>query len=786
MKTFQKILALFLCGAILTTPSCSKNGTDTGSPADESTGIGSGMQTSEPQILTNVFRGIKVETDPGDTLMESVKPYRNAETGEIDLLFRRTSGEADEMVRRTIGPDGTAVRETVLEMDGLWSTNGVLTADCLYFSKLEFNADTQERKNYIGMYRFSDGSLTYSEELGGLFSDSDYAARMSVGSLAVDGDGYVCFTASDDVMVLDAALKRSFFVRSPEWIRSLTSRTGTVYAETSMAGMIPLDRETKSFGEAIVQPGGGWTDGYFLGEGYDLFYTTDEGLFGYTPAEKTDGGTETAAEPVLLFSFANSDLYAENLTILAIAGPDCVIASENGIPTIYSRSEDIDLSEITVLEIAYTHTQTDLPSLIVQFNQSHDDVRLIAKDYSVYNTPENYNASEQKLVQDMLNGLYQPDIVTGISSFGDVMDRIYENHLYTDLYAFMDGDSAVARDDLLDSVKRMLETEDGELWAIGPSFSVQTVLGTREKIGSYTDGTGWTLTELLDLAESLPEETELLRGLNRQNALTSLLGAEGYGMFIDRKNGTCDFENAEFIRLLEYLSSLPDEAEGADTGSPVSRYSAEDYLLYHNGQIVLKETVYYGPGDWLEEEIFFNTKDVVRAGYPTDGSSNGAVLNLPLYVTTPFCEAPETAWSFIESILTWDRLIEEDFFSFSLGRSGFPVLKSVLREKCRNFEGYQFDFAYNGVISKRYYTEENWALPMNNPGIRRRFTAEETEAMIEWLNDGIGTPAGTYTDAEITEIVTEEITGYLGGAKTAADCARIIQSRVSIWLAEHQ
>ncbi len=54
------------------------------------------------------------------------------------------------------------------------------------------------------------------------------------------------------------------------------------------------------------------------------------------------------------------------------------------------------------------------------------------------------------------------------------------------------------------------------------------------------------------------------------------------------------------------------------------------------------------------------------------------------------------------------------------------------------------------------------------------------------LSDNAGEP---FTDAfppELYEIVKEEIDEYLAGMGTPEDCAKKIQSRVSIWLAEHQ
>ena len=46
-------------------------------------------------------------------------------------------------------------------------------------------------------------------------------------------------------------------------------------------------------------------------------------------------------------------------------------------------------------------------------------------------------------------------------------------------------------------------------------------------------------------------------------------------------------------------------------------------------------------------------------------------------------------------------------------------------------------------------------------------------------------PVTQTVETELSDIINEEISAYLSGIRTAEDCARIIQSRVSIWLAEH-
>ena len=75
---------------------------------------------------------------------------------------------------------------------------------------------------------------------------------------------------------------------------------------------------------------------------------------------------------------------------------------------------------------------------------------------------------------------------------------------------------------------------------------------------------------------------------------------------------------------------------------------------------------------------------------------------------------------------------------------------------------------------------------MTEPGILTYFTEDDTNLLMNYLDNECGSPMADTIPAEVTNIITEEITSFSGGAKSAEDCARVIQSRVKIWLAEHE
>ena len=787
MKKFHKLTVLLLAALVLGT-ACSKQDEDT-------------AETAKTEILTNVFRGTGMDLPAEYSINTGVKPYYDAETGEMTILcvhgYESDTVNEDgyndyirENILLTVDKNNTVIAEQKLELgDNVYVNNGVLTADRLYYVHYTYDEASMKETYYAAVYNTADGTAAMSGDLTGLFTPTD-GGWFYVEHIAVDGDGFLYLTAEQEILVLDGAFVKQFSVTSQNWISELAvSADGTVWAAgyfDSGYGFVPIDKGTKSFGETVELPANLNANQYLFADGYDVYLSAEDGLYGYN-FTSADG-----AEPEMVFSYANSDLFGNNVEVARVVGPDCVILYEqdmetyNQYPVVYSRSADIDLSQVKVLEIAFTNSDWGLASNIVKFNKANDGVRVIAKDYSQYNTDEDYRAGTTKLVNDILLGLYKPDLVTGYSASDEVIAEVYANGLYADLYPLMEADGTVAEDDLLGCVKRSFEDADGKLWAISNAVNVQTLMGTKEMLGGRT---GWTLSEMIDFAQGLPEGTQLMRGLNQQSAAYNLLGVNGYGMFIDTEANTCDFEGEEFRKYLEYLSTLP------GTNTPANRAEAEamaavssgeeGYLAYHNGQIALKSVYYHGVNDWVGRDAAFNTPDVVDIGYPTADGMNGAIVDMTPYVITSFCEYPDEAWDFVESVLD----PEGEYSSRNMGgRSGLPVLKEQFMQACAEEYESLFEIYFDGGMSWGTYNPEYDDLnaEMREPGIRKFFREEDAMAMLKWFDEEIGAPAASVVDAEITAIVNEEITTYLGGAKSAADCARVIQSRVSIWLSEHE
>lgn len=713
-------------------------------------------ESANDNVLTNVFRGTEFVLPAGFDLYGRVLPYYDGENDVVTMFGRTDRGAA----LLSLDTDGTILDLQIL--GGGADTivgSGVITANAVYVICYSYDADTMIQSYFVMRYDRAKDSRSYSDSFNDIFTD-EYGIYLT--QLAVDGDGYLYISCGHELAVLDSNMRHSFTLKSDVYINKLTS-ADTVYVGGSVDTMT-VDFDGKCLVDVDELPQKVDIPQFCAGSGYDLYYTADDGLHGFNFAS----GAENEIEDVLLFDWQNSDLFADNVNVTNVVNPDRVIMfNENSTSLIvYDRTEDIDLSNITVLEIAYAYrADSKLSSHIVKFNDENPNIRLITRDYSVYVTDSDPHAGADKLINDMLNGIYTPDIVVGSSVYESVFTEIIENGLYTDLYTFTENDSDVMRDDIFGCIRRMCETKDGELAMLPANFSViMTLAAPKSLVGEKTS---WTLTEMLDFIEALPDDVLIMRGLTKNNASFALLGNTGYGMFVDTENGTCDFESEEFLRYLRVLESFPD----------TSSASNEEYDV---GDIALSAHYFYNDivGGWMNMYTLFGTDEVVPIGYASSSAGVGnAITSFMPYVITSNCEHKEEAWRFLKSTIT------------SSGTDGktYPILKSQLTKYLANEYGTYYEIYTDGAIRKfpKNVTYDATG-DTQRPGFRMLFDESEGEKIIDWLDNNIGTHACETISDEIADIIDEEISAYLGGVRTAEECAGIIQSRVGIWLSEHE
>lgn len=716
-------------------------------------------------ILTNVFAVEDPVLPSNLTFCNNCTPYYDAGTGTYTVL-----AQSETMPRTyhllTLDLSGNVTETVELPVDLSGFREGVVTPDGLVVQIAE-SANEAGMVLTSSLLRISsDGTTAKSEELSALLGLA--TDELLLQGLASDAAGNTYLQYFGTIFVLDDALNLSFSLACDA--SNMRVREGGVWVGTS-DGIAPIDAKKQSLGEKIPLPEGVDALECFAADGYALCYRTSEGIYGLSEDEAT---------VEMLLNFQNSGLDI-GTAVFCLIDRDTFLLSDGGEVGVWKRCADIDLSETVVLDVAYGYMEESAEKFlqrVEEFNKRHPEIRVITKDCQVYRDSYVVASESSNLVMDMLTGVYQPDVFVASSQHSQELSAIYEQKLYLDLYPFLDADPDISRDDLFGCVARTFEDTDGKLTALCRTFCVQSLVGSAERLHGLTS---WTTEQMIDIATALPEDETFLFQLTSGNAAKLLYGQGGYMAFIDRENASCSFDSPEFIAYLNFLKTLP---EKVDKNVYTDKY--RDQLTAANP--VVRTQTYSGFNEWMRDRFLIEGGEVSRIGYVSaNGQKRSSYLTASPYVITSYCDTPDAAWTFLrEMVLVGD--IREIAFE-----------KPVLRmETWYDITAWKFpvrkaDYLASAETAKKMVYTEKGSSPYDpeNPPSEKNgpyylFTDEDSDELYRWLDEEVGTPYTSFLPPDLQTIVNEEISVYLGGAQTAEKCADVIQSRVGLWLSEHE
>lgn len=538
------------------------------------------------------------------------------------------------------------------------------------------------------------------------------------------------------------------------------------------------------------------------GRGYDLYYVADDGVYGLML------GDEEAGE--LLLHYVNSGMNGQNCSLLtafdAVSLFFLETSGEKWIPVLRGKGEDRTLEDVEVLTLACDTTRIPMPAhiaaRIADFNATHPDAYVKVEDYASCNTRENPNAGEEKLARDLVTGVAKPDILFGYPRLR-YMRQVYKHGLYMDLLPLLEADPVYRAEDLFDSVRRAFDDGEGGMWGIAPTFNLtMAYTAARETIAPYAEQGYWTLEQLTDFAESLPEGIPPMQTWC-QNYYGPLVNG-GFMEFIDREAGTCFFDSPAFVRYLKYAAALPTYDAYNMRYKFASMNDGELATCLRAGELAGAVTFGFGSiADFIGMTGFFGTEDWAMIGMPAPEERYGAGNRVDansVSVITSRCKNPDLAWELIRSFFTGSESADNDGFSSfrsqlrerAAGKNvlGMNVWSSMTGEYAWTpFCPYDADFIwyYDGTAEVRMKDPDEPLTEdmLTKPGFVTDFS-EEDFIRLERLLDTAGMPFSVMDLDEDWMIVREEMSAMFAGTGTPESCAAKIQSRVSIWLAENQ
>ncbi len=625
----------------------------------------------------------------------------------------------------------------------------------------------------------NDGQTTVIDAPEARLGTANRDGQVYLQEMRVDGEGTVYLFTNDGILLYNRAL---FFlgVLDDLDVKGWTAQGNTVMVMHRKNGTLRLasvDREGCALSEEYPVPQNAAC--FFTDSMENLYYHTPAGIFRYTTVE-TEDGVEAAGEMVL--DYGSSNLYnvvARSVRMLddgriLLAYEEHEDSFVNDMPVIMNPAPDVDLSEITVLELVTSDSDAAarLGKAVVRFNKKHPDARIVWKDYSKYNTHEEPSAGESKLALDMSTGLVQPDIYYG-APWRDGFALILRTENYIDLTPVLENEPVYNPDNLVGAVKTTY-TINGKLMAIPLYMVTETALVSPAFFSDADTRTSWTIGEFLTLAKDLPEGAMVRKNLRKENALQALLGMDWPGLFIDQAEGRCDFDGADFVGLLTFIQNL--SKNGGDSRESMKE-GDNQYIAFQEGRSLMAGSRAVSLTGYVQDKRY--GEDRLMIGYPTRDGLSGSVLSTDteLFVLTGTCASPELAWECIREVVT-----DGDVSDYTM-----PVWKSMLEEAVAEaMEVYHF-LSYEGGTVR-----DNMPIELSadgtyhgEPGMTTQLTREEADIYIAWL-DTVGRPLDRCViQDEIWAIVNEELSRFYEGAADAVGCAGAIQSRVQLWLDEN-
>ena len=535
---------------------------------------------------------------------------------------------------------------------------------------------------------------------------------------------------------------------------------------------------------------------------YDIYYDYNGNIYGY----KFDTGTKDK-----VIDWIECDINSNNLNSYSILPDGRVIAFESTYDDqtqtntmqliVMTRVDAASVVNKTVLTFACMYLDWNMRDAIVKFNRASNTHRIVVRDYSEYNTDDDYTAGIQKLNTEMLSGKL-PDMID-IDTYNMPVEQYAAKGFLTDLYELIDADADLSRESFVQPVLKALESADGKLYQLPSTFAVSTAIALDKVAGDYDT---WNLAAVKDAMTKLQDGATVFDVYRTKSDILSTCISRNIDAFVDWENGAAHFDSDEFKALLEFANSFPDtydweNADEEDQDSAQNRMNAGKQLMSSFYVSSLEDILYQLTG--------YNGK-VKFVGYPSeDGTSNHAFQIDGAIAISSTCADKTAAWNFMKQFLNEEYQSSYNIWSFPINQAAFDAkLKEMMTEEYQTDDNGNVMKDDNGnpirIPKVTYYTDGNGTMTgysTGNGGVAvmqasadgsvemgengevnvYAMTQEQADEILGLIN---ATTAVYGYDESIMNIITDEAAPYFAGEKSLDDTVSMIQSRVNLYVAE--
>lgn len=448
----------------------------------------------------------------------------------------------------------------------------------------------------------------------------------------------------------------------------------------------------------------------------------------------------------------------------------------------YVRPEEIP--DKAVILLGGLTVNGGIKKRVVQYNRESKRYRVVLKEYP----------SVGELNLEIISGR-MPDILlaAGFSSRERIpgeripgeripLDSYIAKGMIADVGKLIEADTELSGTDFMTNVFDAYSV-DGRLMYVVPSFTLFTMAARASHVG---DGSGWSMERMREVLGGMGSHAQLLDGLDRNTFMEKLLEYRG-NEFVDLKTGKCAFDSPEFIEIMKFTYSLPEERHYAVE-------SGEDAyeLQYLKNMTLLKELHVWTFIRNVDERLFYQLNgylggDYTFVGFPgsfgetaesgtdaagMDTACSGAFIRGGnLMVLSALSEDLEGAWDFARYYLTeeYQRSLE----------SSLPVNKRI-------FEEWALEETRRSYVTDENGEKEEYDLTLYQGGklvAVPPLSKEQVDELIAYVESVTTVP---FEDEHVLNIINEELGSYFSGQKKAEDVAAVIQSRVQVYVLENQ
>lgn len=436
-----------------------------------------------------------------------------------------------------------------------------------------------------------------------------------------------------------------------------------------------------------------------------------------------------------------------------------------------------ELDNVQIVTIAY-FGDNPMNYYISKFNREQDKYRIQCIDYASELTAEDYADKSPEAIAEHSKEEYNKlklDIASGKAPDILMLDEnetklLGKKGALLDLYTLMDKDNEIKRDTLMPNILKALESNDGKLYSLTPSFTVSTIAVKEKFIGHEN----WTFQEMTDLFDSKDTASHRYDRMNKQEIFSMLLNSDS--KLVDIENSECHFDTPEFIELLKFCNRFVDEVEFGDKSNEKAfeAYCMDLARSLMDEQELISRIELCGDRDLIYEKNDFGDDAIQLVGYPTSNGKGGKIRPSYEFSISANSSAKEGAWEFIKMLLNEASDYDVDAGKGADLSCGYSVILDNFNKQIDKMTATK-SFDDEGNLTEVTSFESQGR-------IIKCLTKEELADLKRYILS-CDTLFNTLDD-DAYAVCYEEADEYFKDGKTAEEAAKMMQNRISILVSE--